>query len=194
MITLEVSSTEIRLMESLDGKVIKWITYPLEAGMLDADGVISEPQALGVTIRQLITMSGMNGRDVIAGVSGLYSLSRIVTVPTPSRESITRQAVMEAVGQAVPLSEDEIYLSWQTIAVVGDAQRVLVVAMPRSVIDSEMSALNVAGLKTRTLDLKAMALIRAVNKQQALIINIEPTGFDMILVVDGAPEVVRTRT
>jgi len=64
--------------------------------------------------------------------------------------------------------------------------------MPRDVVDSEMQSLRAAGLNPRILDLKAMALIRAVNRGQALILNIEPSSFDTILVVDGVAEVMRT--
>jgi len=37
-----------------------------------------------------------------------------------------------------------------------------------------------------------MALIRAVNREQALILNIEPTSFDTVMVVNGIPEIMRT--
>ncbi|GAI52078.1 unnamed protein product, partial [marine sediment metagenome] len=42
------------------------------------------------------------------------------------------------------------------------------------------------------LELKAMALARAVNREQALILNIEPSSFDIIMIVNGIPEVIRT--
>ena len=92
----------------------------------------------------------------------------------------------------MPLSMDELYLSWQTITAGGEAQQVLIVGVPRDVIDAEMQALRAAGINPRTLDLKTIALARAVNKEQALILNIEPSSFDIIIVVNGIPEVMRT--
>ncbi|MBA7658166.1 hypothetical protein ES703_66114 [subsurface metagenome] len=52
--------------------------------------------------------------------------------------------------------------------------------------------MRAAGINPRTLDLKTIALARAVNKEQALILNIEPSSFDIIIVVNGIPEVMRT--
>ncbi|GAJ20740.1 unnamed protein product, partial [marine sediment metagenome] len=104
----------------------------------------------------------------------------------------TREAVLEAARDKMPLSMDELYLSWQTITAGGEAQQVLVVGVPRDVIDAEMQALRAAGINPRTLDLKTIALARAVNKEQALILNIEPSSFDIIIVVNGIPEVMRT--
>ncbi|GAI49724.1 unnamed protein product, partial [marine sediment metagenome] len=54
------------------------------------------------------------------------------------------------------------------------------------------AALRAAGVNPRVLDLKAMALVRAVNREEALILNIEPTSFDVVMVVGGIAEIMRT--
>ncbi len=191
MVTLEINSTSIRLMEVEKGRVIKWASLSLEPGMFDGE-VISDPQALGVAIKQLMRSSGIKGGNITASVSGLYSVSRIVTVPTPLGESVAPEAVLEAAMEVMTISEDEQYLSWQTIATGEGGQQVLVVGVPRDMVDGEMQALRAAGLNPRILDLKAMALVRAVNRGQALILNIEPSCFDMVMVVEGMTEIMRT--
>ena len=191
MITLEISSTDIRLMEVGRGKVIKWASRSLASSVLEED-VVLDSQALSDAVKQLMSSSGIKGRNIIASVSGLYSLSRLMMVPTPLGEAVAQQTVLETARDIMPLAEDELYFSWQTIAPAEGGQQVLVVGMPRDVLDSEMQALRAAGLNPRILDLKAMALIRAVNRGQALILNIEPSSFDTILVVGGVTEVMRT--
>ncbi len=190
-VTLEIDTTAIRLMETGEGKVMKWASLSLDPNLFE-DGVISDPPALSAAVRQLMDSSGIRARDVIASVSGLYSVSRIVAVPTPPGEAITRDAVLEAAEEIMPLSMDGLYLSWQTIASSEGTQQALVVGVPRDIIDAEVRALRAAGINPRTLDLKALALARAVNKEQALILNIEPSSFDIIIVVNGIPEVIRT--
>ncbi|MFC2071421.1 type IV pilus biogenesis protein PilM [Chloroflexota bacterium] len=189
MITLEISSTDIRLMETDGDRVIRWASRSLEPGMFEEE-VIVDPQALGAAIKQLMTSSGITGRNVTASVSGLYSLNRMVTVSAP--DGVTREAVLEAAIEVMPLSEDELYLSWQTVAPVESGEQVLVVGVPRDVLDSEVQALKATGINPRVLDLKAMALTRAVNREQALILNIQPSSFDIILVVNGVAEIMRT--
>ncbi len=192
IVTLEIDTTAIRLMETSEGRVVKWASLALDPTLFE-DGVISDPPALSAAVRQLMDSSGIKARDVIASVSGLYSVSRIVTVSTPPGGGVTtREAVLEAAEEIMPLSVDELYLSWQTIATGEGAQQALVVGVPRDVIDAEMRALRIAGINPRTLDLKAIALARAVNKEQALILNIEPSSFDIIIVANGIPEVIRT--
>jgi len=192
IVTLEIDTTAIRLMETTGGRVVKWASLSLDSTMFE-DGVISDPPALSAAVRQLMDSSGIKARDVIASVSGLYSVSRIVAVPNPPGGEVTaREAVLEAAGDIMPLPADELYLSWQTITIGEGAQQALIVGVPRDVIDAEMRTLRVAGINSRTLELKTIALARAVNKEQALILNIEPSSFDIIIVVNGIPEVMRT--
>ncbi len=193
IVTLEIDTTAIRLIETTEGKVVKWASLALDPTLFE-EGVISDPRALSAAVRQLMDSSGIKARDAIASVSGLYSVSRIVAVSNPPGGGvITREAVLEAARERMPLSMDELYLSWQTIAAGSEGgQQVLVVGVPRDVIDAEMLALRAAGINSRTLDFKAMALARAVNKEQALILNIEPSSFDIVIVVNGIPEVMRT--
>ena len=191
MITLEISGTEIRLMEIEKGRVVKWASRYLEPGMFEEE-IIPDPQALGTAVKQLMDSSDIKGRNVIASISGLYSLSRIMVVANPSGGAATQEAVREAANEVIPFSEEELYLSWQTIGAIQGGQQVLVVGMPRDVVDSEVRALRSAGVNPRVLDLKAMALMRAVNREQAIILNIEPTSYDVAMVVGGVAEVMRT--
>ena len=191
MVTLEISSTDIRLMQIEGGRVITWASLPVDPSMFK-EGVISDPQALSAAVKQLISSSGIREGNVTASVSGLYSVSRIVTVPTPLGVSASREAILGEARGVMPFSEDELYISWQTLAAGEGGQQIVVVGVPRDVVDAEVQALRAAGLNLRILDLKAMALARAVNREQALILNIEPTSFDVIMVVGGIPEIMRT--
>ncbi|MBI4181046.1 MAG: pilus assembly protein PilM [Chloroflexi bacterium] len=190
MVTIEIDSTVIRLMETAGRKVIRWASHSLEPGMFESE-VISDPIALGALVRQLVTSSGMRKRDVTASISGLYSLSRIITVPSPSGVTVTKEMILEAAKEVMPLNADTLYLSWQTVATGEGWQRIFVVGVPRDILDNEMRALKAAGTNPRKLDLKAMALARAVNKEQVLIFNLQPSSFDIVIVVNSIPEITR---
>lgn len=191
MVTLEISSTDIKLMETSGGKVTSWASHSLEPDMFEEE-VITDPQAFGATVKRLMASSGIQARDITISVSGLYSISRVVMVPTPLEQPVTEEAVFEAAAEVMPLSEEDLYVSWQTIAPGEGGQMVLVIGVPRDILDSEMRALKSVGINPRTLDLKTMALARAVNREKAIILNIEPNSFDIVLVVDGLTEVMRT--
>ena len=81
------------------------------------DGIISDPEGLGATIKELMSSSDIKGTRVTASVNGLYSLSRIVLVPTPPEATVTEQNVLDAVEEILPLSDEDIYLSWHSIGI-----------------------------------------------------------------------------
>ena len=191
MITLEVSSTDIRLIEVTNGKVTKWGSCPLEPGVVKEE-VISDPQAFGAAVRQLMDSNDIREKNVTASVSSLYSLSRMVTVPTPPEQSVTEQAVLEAAEEVMPLSQEEMYLSWQVIGPGQGGQQVLLIGMPRDVLDSEVRALKMVGINPQVLGLRTLALARVVNRKDALVLNIDAASFDVIMVVEGVAEMLRT--
>lgn len=191
MVTLEITSTDIKLMEVNNGKITKWASRSLEPGVF-VEEVVSDPQALGSAIRQLMASSGIKENKVIASVSNLYSLSRIVAVSVPPEQPITEQVVLEATEAVIPISPEALYLSWQTIATGQNEQQILVIGIPRDILDSEIRALKTVGLDPYLLDLRTLALARVANKQEALVLNIDPASFDLIVVASGSPEVLRT--
>lgn len=192
IVTLEIDTTIIRLMETRGEKVTKWASLVLEPTTVEEGEVVLDPVALSTAIKQLMASSGIEGKEVITSVRGLYSVNRILTVPTPAGRAPTSQAVLDAAEEVMPLAREQLYLSWQTIATGEGVQQVLAVGIPRDVLDTELQALKMAGIHPHLLELKAMALARAVNREQALILNIEPSSFDIIMIVNGIPEVIRT--
>jgi type IV pilus assembly protein PilM len=190
LITLEISQTEIKLMEITGKRVVKWGNQSLDSNLFE-EGVISNVQALSDALKQLMASSGIRGGNFAVSISGLYSLSRIILVPNPPGGPTT-QMVWDAAQEVIPLSEEESYISWQPVATIEGGQQVLVLGVPRDVVDNQMQALRLAGVNPRVLDLKAMALVRAVNRAQALILNIETTSFDIVIVAGGIPAAMRT--
>ena len=190
-VTLDIDSTTIRLLEVGGGAVRKWASVSLEPDRVE-EGVVSDQQTLGTMVKQLMTSSGIKVRKVIASVSGLYSISRILTVSRLPAGLTPHEAVLEMAKEIMPLSGDKLSISWQTITAGEGEQRFLVMGVPRDVIDGEVRSLKAVGLNPHILELKAMALASAVDREQALILNIEPSSFDVIMVVNGVPEIMRT--
>ncbi len=178
-------------METDGRRVIRWANRSLEPEIFEEEGV-PDSQALSAAIKQLMASSGISARNMIASVGGLYSLSRIVLVPTPPGGSVTGESVLETVREQIPLSEEEAYLYWRAIGGGKGGQQVLVLGIPRDVIDNEMQVLKTAGIRARVLELKAIALARAVGREQAIILNIEPSSYDIVVVMAGITEVMRT--
>lgn len=191
VITLEIDSAFIKILEAIEGKVTRWASLSLVPGVVE-EGVVSDPAALSAALHQLMASSGIKGKDVVASVNGLYSSNRIIAIPYPSMGVPTSQAVMDTAKDVMPIATDNLYLSWQTLTTIENIQQVLVLGIPQDVVDTEVQALKAAGINPRIMDFKAVALSRTVNRDNAFILNIEATSFDIVMLVHGIPEIMRT--
>ncbi|MFC2047075.1 hypothetical protein ACFLTK_02210 [Chloroflexota bacterium] len=191
VVTLDIDSATIRVLEISGRVVIKWASISLEPFTIEG-GVVSDQQALGAKVSQLMDSSDIKASNVIASLNGLYSTNRILTIPERRGGLTTQQAVLEAAREMMPLDTEGLYLAWQAITTGKDEQQALVVGVPRDVLDSEVQALKAVGINPRILEPKFIALTRIVNSENAIILNIEPSSFDIIIVVNSVPEIIRT--
>ncbi|MBA7689938.1 hypothetical protein ES703_98457 [subsurface metagenome] len=191
VVTLDIDSSSIRLMEIRGGVVRRWADASLEPGNGEEEEASNE-LALGMVVRQLMASSGIRASKVIVSLSGLYSVSRILSESSLPPAPTTEGAVLEMANAIMPLSEDKRYLFWQAVGASEGERLFLTIGVARDVMDNEVRALKAVGISPRVVELKAMALIRTVNKEQALILNIEPSSFDVIMVVNSVPEIMHT--
>lgn len=191
VVTVDLDGTAVRLMESKGKRVLRWASASLEVGEA-RDGGRPREKVLGAKIKELMKSCGIKGGKMIASLPGLYSMCRIITVPNPAAGVGTQQALIDAAREELPLPPERLYLFWTVIGTSDDGQRAYVVAIPRESLDTEIRTLRAAGIKPRLMELKGMSLVRAVNREQAVILNIESESFDVIVLAHRTPEIMRT--
>jgi Tfp pilus assembly PilM family ATPase len=132
-----------------------------------------------------------SGRRVISSTTGFRSVSRTLTMPAV-KTSLMDEAVQRKIRQEMPLSADETYVSWQVIGRENGTMRVFALVLPRIVIDRQMEAMQAARLRPRAMDLRPLALVRAVNKDEAILADLEDQSFGVVIVSHGVPEIIRS--
>lgn len=193
IVTLDIDDNGIKLLEIRGGVIRKWAQVAITPKSGNEEEIPGR-QSLRDAVKQLMVSSGTKPGKVRASISGLYSISRILPMPAVPTAITTQEFAQELIGEIMPVSADRMYLSWQILADAdseGDG-KMLAIGIPRNMLDSEVRALRAMGVNPRILELRAIALTRAVNRKQAVIINMEPSSIDIILVVDDVPEIIRT--
>ena len=169
--------------------VQKWGNIPLEPGMV-RDGVIIDMDGVVDKVKELCKTERAGGR-VIAGVSGINCLYRIITLPNlPGKmlpEAVEREAA-RVLG--VPLGQ--LYLSWQTLPSNKTETKVYLAASPKRTVDTLISTLRKAGLNPYLMDLKPLALARTSIEHEAIILDVQPASFDIVILTNTIPQVVRS--
>ena len=189
-VTLNISSAGVRLL-SLDGRrVSKWGSLPLPSGLV-RDGVILRPKVVGTVINALFKSTGAPKKRVIVSLSGLSFIHRVLRLPRVERDSLP-EAIQRSARKEMVLPPEELYLDWQAIGADGDETSYFVLGVPRHPVDVLLEALAGAEITPFLLDLNPLALARLADREEAIIVNLEPDGFDIVLVTGGMPAIMHT--
>ena len=63
---------------------------------------------------------------------------------------------------------------------------------PRQIVDALLEILKQVKIKPYLMDIKPLALARLVKDNMAIIVDIQPYNFDIVIMADGIPQPVRT--
>ena len=190
IITLYIDDTSVRVLALHGRRIKKWAELPLEPGLVQ-NGVVLKEAEVAARVRQLMRSLRLKARKIIVGISGLHCLSRPITLPHLPGDMLD-EAVKRETKSALPVPLEQLYLSWQTLPAPPGKTRVFLVAIPRPTADALLKTLARAGLKPYLMDLKPLALARAAREVNAIIVDVQPTEFDLVIVGDGVPQPIRT--
>jgi Tfp pilus assembly protein PilN len=190
MVTLDIEDNAIKLMVVRGRQVEMVASLPLEDGLIH-DGVIIDPPTVGRRIGELLAMHGIGEKRVMVSISGMHSIYRAVNVPKLSKR-LLEQAAQEEMERAMPVPLNELYTSWQAIDLSEIETAICLVGMPRNTVDAALETLRQAGLQPEVMDVRPLALARVTDERDALVINAQPVGFDIVAVINGIPELLRS--
>jgi Tfp pilus assembly protein PilN len=189
-VTLNISSTSIRLLSVTGRQVTRWGDAPLAPGLV-RDGLVLQPPVVGEAIDTLFREAKIPNKRVITCLSGLPFTYRFFNLPR-LKPALQEEAVLRAAKKEIPLPLEELYLSWQPVTTRQNEQDFFVVGVARNLVDALVRALAVASVEPYLTDLKPLALARAANRGEAIIASLEPDCFDIVLVVKGVPVIMYT--
>jgi len=192
VVTVNVEERSLRLLTVKEGKVQKWGQVPLGPGLVE-NGLIRDPVQVGSAIEALFEEQEAPKKGVITSLTviGLGSTSQIFDLPK-MKPSMLADAIGREARRAMPVPVDELYLSHQVIGEKGDMQQVYVLGAPRDIVDAHITAFQLAGVQLKAMDLKPFALVRAINRRNAVIADLENENFHVIVVADAIPDITRS--
>jgi len=191
-VTLNITAKSVRLLSVKGRQVEKWGSIPLAPGLVK-DGFILQPKEVGKAISALFESTKVPKQRVITSLTGLSFTYRILSLPR-TKPALLEEAIQRSARKEIPLPLEELYLSWQAINGKHDELDFFVLGVPRNPIDAVIQTLAEAGVEPYIVELKPLALARAANRGDALIVDLEPDCFDVVLVAGGIPAVIHTIT
>jgi len=188
--TLHIEGSSVRLLAVRGGRVTQWGTEPLEPGLVQ-EGVVADPRAVSERIESLLAAHHVSKRDLVAGLSGHRCVPRILDLPQ-MESRLLKEVVPREMKKELPVPLDEMHISWQVIDGENGHLRVFALGVPKDVLGPQVEAFRLAGATLRSMDIKPLALVRAVGRGEALIADLEPETLDVIVVRGGVPATIRS--
>lgn len=188
--TLAFEASDVRYLATEGNRVVKWGSVDLPPGLIK-NGLITNPVEMGTILDEICAQQELDRRRVVTALTGLRSIPRILTLPK-LQASLMAETISREARKEMPLSLDDLYLSWDTCEGQGEMQRVYLLGVPRDLMDAQVKALEAASIVPYVMDLKPLALIRAVNRPDAIIVSLEQASLDVILVQGFQPAIMRT--
>jgi len=189
-VALNISNSSIQLL-SLKGRQVKrWGSAALAEGLV-RDGLVLQPQAVGEAIDSLFKSSKIPRENVVVTLAGLSFTYRFLNLPR-MKHALLPEAILRAARKEISLPMDELYLSWQPLPGKGDEQAFFVLGVPQNLVDAALQTLSVAKIEPYLMDLRPLALARAANRGDAIVVNLQPDCFDIVFIANGIPTVIHS--
>jgi type IV pilus assembly protein PilM len=189
-ISLYIDDAAAHVMVSRGRQPQKWSSLPLEPGLVK-DGLVRDQAVVAGKLKELWQSSRLGQKRVGVAVSGLNCLYQLLTLPELP-ENLISEAISREASQSLGITLEEVYLSWQVLSVEHGQMRVYLTVLPREVVDALVATLRHAGLKPYLMDIKPLCLARASSESRAVIVDTQADSFDIVVLAEGIPEVVRS--
>jgi len=190
VISLSIEGTTVRVLSANGDSVEKWDSIPLPPEFI-RHGYIVNPVKLGELLKGALEERKLFKGKVVCAHSAMGVISRVLNLPKMD----TRQMETIVNREARRLTDDSAgrnFIHWQALSSSNGQQQVYLLIVPQRPLHALVKTMEAAGLKARLIDLKAMALMKAVNRRNAIISNGEGNSIDTTIVRHDVPMVIRS--
>lgn len=190
VVSLNIEPSEARVLVTQGKRILYWGSVPLAKGLI-RHGIIANQSKLSATLDAFFTDASLPRDNVVVSLTATRSISRIISLPK-LKSKLLEEAIRYEAEREMPVPLDELYLSWESIRSNSSQNFYYVLGVPRDLIDMQVGVLRMANIEHSVFNLKPLALARAPRSSEALIIDMEPESFDIVVIVAGFPAVMRT--
>lgn len=189
ILCLALEGRYVRVL-SLQGRtVVRWATIPQNPRYI-RNGLIINPQSWGEQLHSSLEREGFQAASLYSALS-VIAVTREFKLPQLSGDKL-KEVVEREARRLLSYSGEKDTLSWQKLDSKGLFQKVFVMVVPKEPLATFTDALTYAGLKPKYIELKSMALRRAIGVDHAIIAHGELNNLEISVVVSGIPRVLRS--
>ena len=188
--SLNIEANSARLLTVKGSSIIIANETPIPVGYI-RNTIIENPQGVADIISDLFKQTKTSRQDLLVAMTNFRSVSRLITLPRLAGGKI-EEAVMWAAEREMPVPLDTLYVTWQFLEKTDSEQKVFLLGVPRDAFSNLVKTLWAAGLSTKAIDTKLIALSRLIGSEDGIVIDLERDSISVILQVKSIPVAMQT--
>ena len=190
IISLSIEGNTLRTLSFDRGYIERWDSIPFNPQFLRV-GHVAESQKLSEVLHTVLADWDLSKSIVVCAFPGLRTMSRIISVPKVAKKEMDTVISREA-RRVMAISTEDNYFHWQLLPAQGERQQAFALAVPKEPLHAMLQALQGAGIMPYAIELKPIALARAVNQKDAIIANGENNSVELVIVINDVPTLMRS--
>ena len=183
--TITLEHGYIKLMLSKKLEVLDYRVVEVNPRLF-REGIVSDPRRMSSFLRVAVGEMQPNIRNVLGVVPGYQTRMQNLILPK-ARGMDPAQIVPREAQRTMGISADTSYLAWQRLPDTLDNSQWMVLSATKRSVSTLTTTLLSAGLKLTVVELRPLALARAINKADAIIAWAAADGCEAIVVRDWLP-------
>ncbi len=156
------------------------------------DGIVINPESIAKDIQTLFNehlVGTINTRRVVLSIPGAHTFTRTVKLPKLSAQDLG-EAIRLETEEYIPLPLEDMYLDYSITNSTDKEQEILVVAVPKELVDSYVTLSNLLGLETVAVETTINGTCRLfaaadVNKTPTVLIDLGSQSSDITVYDNG---------
>ncbi len=191
VVTLSIEGNTLRVMGCRSRKVEFWLSVGFDSELVQ-DGFVVDPPRMGQAIADAFRRRNLPTDNVVCAFPGYGAAVRSFYIPRIAGhlDAVVPREARRLMGMGPAM--DSMHLAWQRLGTLGNQERIFAAAIPRRPLEAMAQALQFAGIPPSVFELKPLALARAVNQADAIVLNAECNSIDVVVVRDGVPQAIRS--
>jgi type IV pilus assembly protein PilM len=198
---LDIGTTAVRVVQLKQTgdswSLVKYGSAPVDIKIATSDA-LEDQRRLGEVITNLLTQAGITARNVVAGIPSNKTFATVVDLPDLPPAELASTIKYQA-EQFIPMAIDEVKIDW---AILGKSLRdpskieVLLASVANKFSEARLDMIEGLGLNVVALEPDSLALVRSLvpvgSKDAYMLVDFADFTTDIVIVLDGAPRLVRS--
>lgn len=180
----------LRVVAAELGQVVFWDTVPFDSRLVSGPLVL-DPRELGRSLREALRRRAIPLSAVQCAVPGFGAVARVVEIARRGRRP--RPIVAQDVARSLGVSPSRFEVFWHEVEQSEAVTEVFGLAVPRDATRGILEAMQFAGIRAQALDLRAIAVGRAIGQFDGICVYADQAAIDVCIVLDELPHLIHSQ-